>query len=87
MPAQAAEAAITKTLPSPALYHGCVSQSQRERKNPLLVGEGRVRYISIRGNIPMTFTYQPIGIIHTPFKSLEGMPIQPARGRGRRRLD
>jgi tRNA-Thr(GGU) m(6)t(6)A37 methyltransferase TsaA len=26
----------------------------------------------------MTITYQPIGIIHTPFKSLEGMPIQPA---------
>lgn len=22
-------------------------------------------------------TYKPIGIIHTPFKSLEGMPIQP----------
>ena len=26
----------------------------------------------------MTISYQPIGIIHTPFKSLEGMPIQPA---------
>jgi tRNA-Thr(GGU) m(6)t(6)A37 methyltransferase TsaA len=26
----------------------------------------------------MPIIYQPIGIIHTPFKSLEGMPIQPA---------
>jgi tRNA-Thr(GGU) m(6)t(6)A37 methyltransferase TsaA len=30
----------------------------------------------------MAITYQPIGIIHTPFKSLEGMPIQPAGAEG-----
>jgi len=30
----------------------------------------------------MTVTYQPIGIIHTPFKSLEGMPIQPTGAQG-----
>jgi tRNA (Thr-GGU) A37 N-methylase len=23
-------------------------------------------------------TYNPIGIIHTPFKEIEGMPVQPA---------
>ena len=25
-----------------------------------------------------TITYQPIGIINTPFKNKEGMPIQPS---------
>jgi tRNA-Thr(GGU) m(6)t(6)A37 methyltransferase TsaA len=28
----------------------------------------------------MMIEYRPIGVIHTPFKSLEGMPIQPAGG-------
>jgi len=27
-------------------------------------------------------TLQPIGLIHTPFKNREGMPIQPSGGRG-----
>ena len=27
-------------------------------------------------------TYRPIGIIHTPFTSIEGMPIQPSGGEG-----
>jgi tRNA-Thr(GGU) m(6)t(6)A37 methyltransferase TsaA len=27
-------------------------------------------------------TYKPIGVIHTPFKTQEGMPIQPSGGRG-----
>lgn len=26
--------------------------------------------------------YQPIGIVHSPFQSLEGMPIQPAGAKG-----
>ena len=26
----------------------------------------------------MSVTYSPIGTIHTPFSSLEGMPIQPS---------
>jgi tRNA-Thr(GGU) m(6)t(6)A37 methyltransferase TsaA len=26
----------------------------------------------------MSITYKPIGIVHSPFKKLEGMPIQPA---------
>jgi tRNA-Thr(GGU) m(6)t(6)A37 methyltransferase TsaA len=26
----------------------------------------------------MRITYKPIGIIHSPFKTIEGMPIQPA---------
>ena len=30
----------------------------------------------------MKVEYQPIGIIHTPFKKLEGMPIQPAGAAG-----
>ena len=30
----------------------------------------------------MKIEYQPIGIIHTPFKKLEGMPIQPAGAAG-----
>ncbi len=30
----------------------------------------------------MTVIYQPIGIIHTPFKELEGMPIQSAGAAG-----
>jgi tRNA (Thr-GGU) A37 N-methylase len=25
----------------------------------------------------MDISYKPIGVIHTPFTSLEGMPIQP----------
>ena len=32
----------------------------------------------------MTIEYDPIGVIHTPFKSLEGMPIQPAGAKGAR---
>ncbi len=30
----------------------------------------------------MKITYQPIGVIHSPFTQIEGMPIQPAGGRG-----
>ncbi len=30
----------------------------------------------------MMIEYRPIGLIHTPFKQREGMPIQPSRGRG-----
>jgi tRNA-Thr(GGU) m(6)t(6)A37 methyltransferase TsaA len=30
----------------------------------------------------MKIEYRPIGLIHTPFKQREGMPIQPSRGRG-----
>ena len=30
----------------------------------------------------MTIEYQPIGIIRTPFRDIEGMPIQPPGGRG-----
>jgi tRNA-Thr(GGU) m(6)t(6)A37 methyltransferase TsaA len=30
----------------------------------------------------ISLEYRPIGIIHSPFKSLEGMPIQPAGARG-----
>ena len=29
------------------------------------------------GGSQMDVTYHPIGIIHSPFKSLEAMPIQP----------
>jgi tRNA (adenine37-N6)-methyltransferase len=29
-----------------------------------------------------TVIFNPIGIIHTPFKDIEGMPIQPAGARG-----
>ena len=27
-------------------------------------------------------TYKPIGLIHSPFKNLEGMPIQPVGAKG-----
>ena len=27
----------------------------------------------------MKIEYRPIGVIHTPFTDLEGMPIQPSR--------
>ena len=30
----------------------------------------------------MQFNYQPIGIIHTPHKTIEGTPIQPTGARG-----
>lgn len=30
----------------------------------------------------MKIIFQPIGVIHTPFKDLEGMPIQPTGGSG-----
>lgn len=30
----------------------------------------------------MTITFQPIGIIHSPFTELQGMPIQPAGAAG-----
>ena len=30
----------------------------------------------------MKIVYRPIGIVHSPFKNLEGMPIQPSRARG-----
>jgi tRNA-Thr(GGU) m(6)t(6)A37 methyltransferase TsaA len=29
----------------------------------------------------MNIQYEPIGVVHSPFTSLEGMPIQPSRGR------
>ena len=29
-------------------------------------------------------TYRPIGFIHTPFKDIVGMPIQPTGARGQR---
>lgn len=34
------------------------------------------------GDSPSTFTYTPIGTIHTPFFDIAGMPIQPAGARG-----
>ena len=30
----------------------------------------------------MPFAYRPIGVIHSPFKKREGMPIQPAGAKG-----
>lgn len=30
----------------------------------------------------MTIEYRPIGLIHSPFKDLEDMPIQPSRAQG-----
>ena len=30
----------------------------------------------------MTITYIPIGIIHSPFTEIEGMPIQPTGAQG-----
>lgn len=30
----------------------------------------------------MSIEFKPIGVIHTPFKQLEGMPIQPTGARG-----
>jgi tRNA-Thr(GGU) m(6)t(6)A37 methyltransferase TsaA len=30
----------------------------------------------------MKIDYQPIGVMHTPFKTTEGMPIQPSRAQG-----
>jgi tRNA-Thr(GGU) m(6)t(6)A37 methyltransferase TsaA len=30
----------------------------------------------------MTVQYRPIGVIHTPFKKIEGMPIQPSGAAG-----
>ena len=30
----------------------------------------------------MQITYEPVGIVHTPFKSKEGMPIQTRGGKG-----
>jgi tRNA-Thr(GGU) m(6)t(6)A37 methyltransferase TsaA len=30
----------------------------------------------------MEITYRPIGVIHSPFKSKEGVPIQPVYGKG-----
>jgi tRNA-Thr(GGU) m(6)t(6)A37 methyltransferase TsaA len=30
----------------------------------------------------MSIQYEPIGVVHSPFTSLEGMPIQPSRARG-----
>ena len=32
----------------------------------------------VQSNIPSRISYQPIGIIHTSFSNIEGMPIQPA---------
>ena len=32
----------------------------------------------MESNLPSKITYQPIGIIHTSFSNIEGMPIQPA---------
>lgn len=30
----------------------------------------------------MTIQYEPIGVVHSPFESLKGMPNQPSRARG-----
>ncbi len=30
----------------------------------------------------MRIEYQPIGVVHSPFTEIEGMPIQPSRARG-----
>ena len=30
----------------------------------------------------MNIQYEPIGVVHSPFTSLEGMPIQPSRAQG-----
>jgi len=30
----------------------------------------------------MKITYKPIGIVHSPFKTPEGVPLQPAGGEG-----
>ncbi len=30
----------------------------------------------------MKIEYQPIGVVHSPFTEIEGMPIQPSRARG-----
>ncbi len=46
--------------------------------------------VSDRSNLLDTFAvndtvrieYRPIGIVHSPFKELDGMPIQPSRARG-----
>ncbi len=35
-----------------------------------------------RENAGTTIEYRPIGVIHTPFADLQGMPIQPSRGKG-----
>jgi len=32
----------------------------------------------MQSNFPSKITYQPIGIIYSPFSNIEGMPIQPA---------
>jgi len=32
--------------------------------------------------MPAPICYQPIGVIHTPYTTLEGMPIQPVGARG-----
>ena len=32
----------------------------------------------MQSNIPSRISYQPIGIIHTSFSNIKGMPIQPA---------
>lgn len=34
------------------------------------------------GDAPCTFTYTPVGTIHTPFRDIAGMPIQPSGARG-----
>ena len=30
----------------------------------------------------MKIEYQPIGLVHSPFEDIEGIPIQPSRARG-----
>lgn len=34
------------------------------------------------GDTPCTVTYTPVGTIHTPFRDIAGMPIQPSGARG-----
>ena len=34
------------------------------------------------GNSSSSITYEPIGIVHSPWKEIEGMPIQSAGARG-----
>ena len=41
-----------------------------------------VRHHPTGGHITAKIEYRPIGVIHTPFKNCEGMPIQPAGADG-----
>jgi tRNA (adenine37-N6)-methyltransferase len=34
------------------------------------------------GKLPCEFSYEPVGVIHSPWTDIKGMPIQPAGARG-----